>query len=336
MIPPKFSMRLGVVLLVAGFVLTTGSLARAQFTLTNLVTTTQDKHLKNGWGMDYLPGGPFWISDNDPGLSTVYDASGIIQPIVVTIPSATAGRKGSPTGLAANSTSGFIVTQNNVSGPASFIYDTLDGTISGWSQTVNANNAVIAVNNHATASYTGLAIATVGTSTFLYAANVTANDIEIYDSTFKLVKTFTDTHLTGMKVYGVAVLGGKVYVTFMGGGKGAVDIFTTAGKFVKTLVHSTTTLKGPWGLAIAPSNFDTLSGALLVGNVNNGQINGFNLTTGMLIGPVKDKSNNVITIPGLWALLFGGGSTSNGNTNQLFFAAGTANYSTGAFGVINP
>jgi len=44
----------------------------------------------------------------------------------------------------------------------------------------------------------------------------------------------------------------------------------------------------------------------------------------------------VISIPGLWGLLFGGGSSVNGNTNQLFFTAGTSEYATGEFGVINP
>jgi hypothetical protein len=73
-----------------------------------------------------------------------------------------------------------------------------------------------------------------------------------------------------------------------------------------------------------------------VGNVDDGRINGFSTTTGKLIGTVKDKSNKVISIPGLWGLEFGGGSSANGNTNQLFFAAGTAGYSTGEFGVINP
>jgi uncharacterized protein (TIGR03118 family) len=322
-------------LLIAGFVLTSGNSALAQFTLTSLVTTTKDPHLKNAWGLAYRPGGPFWVSDEVTGVSTVYDGAGNIQPLVVTIPSAT-GATGTPTGIVGNSTSGFVVTQNGKSGPASFIFDTLDGTISGWSPSVNANSAVIAVNNHATANYTGLAIATVGTQTFLYAANQAKNQVEIYNSRFKLVKTFTDTKLTGLTVYGVAVLKGKVYVTFSGATTGAVDVFSTGGTFVKTLIPATATLKGPWGLAIAPTNFDTLSGTLLVGNVNNGRINGFNLTTGKLVGTVKDKTNKVISIPGLWGLLFGGGSASNGNTNQLFFAAGTGGYSTGEFGVINP
>jgi len=331
----SFTTRLSVLLMTAAFFLGAEHQAVAQFTVTNLVTNVQDPNLKNAWGMAYASGGPFWIADEATGVSTVYDANGTIVPLVVTIPSATT-RKASPTGLVSNSTSGFVITQNGVSGAAAFIFDTLDGTISGWSPTVNANAAVIAVNNNATANYTGLAIATVGTQTFLYAANQAKNQIEIYNSTFKLTKTFTDTTLTGLKVYGVSVLRGKVYVTFAGTGKGAVDVFSTGGKFLKTLIPPTATLSNPWGMAIAPSNFDTFSGALLVGNVIGGRINGFNLTTGALIGPLKDKTATIIAIPGLWAIEFGGGSSSNGNTNQLFFDAGGGTYATGTFGMIAP
>ncbi len=333
---PTLATRLCAVLfLTASFVLTTAHQALAQYTLTNLVTTAKDPNLKNGWGLAYLPSGPFWVSDEATGLSTVYDANGTIVPLVVAVPSATGGQ-GTPTGIAANSTSGFVITQNGKSGPAAFLFATLDGTISGWNSSVNGTNAVIAVNNNATANYTGLAIGTSGTQTFLYAANQAKNQIEVYNSSFKLQKTLTDTKLTGLTVYGVAVIHGYVVVTFSGATTGAVDAFTTAGKFVKTVIPPTATLKGPWGLALAPKNFDTLSGTLLVGNVNDGRINGFSTTTGKLVGTVKDKNNNVISIPGLWGLLFGGGTSANGNTNQLFFAAGTGGYSTGVFGVINP
>lgn len=325
--------RLALLLIAAALVLP--NLALAQYTLTSLVTTTKDPNLKNAWGLSYLPGGPFWVSDEVTGLSTVYDANGTIVNLVVTVPSATTGA-GTPTGIVANTTAGFVVKQNGKSGPAAFIFNTLDGTISGWNSTVNANSAVIAVNSNATSNYTGLAIGTSGTQTVLYAANQAKNQIEVYNSSFKLVKTFTDAKLTGLAVYGVAVLNKQVYVTFSAASTGAVDVFTPAGKFVKTLVKPTSLLKGPWGLAIAPSNFDTLSGSLLVGNVDDGRIHGFNVTTGKLIGTVKDKTNKIISIPGLWGLLFGGGSAVNGNTNQLFFTAGTSGYATGEFGVINP
>jgi uncharacterized protein (TIGR03118 family) len=335
MVRPTLNPSVRILLLLIAAVVFCGDRALAQYTLTSLVTTTQDPNLKNGWGIAYLPGAPFWISDEDTGLSTVYDANGTIVPLVVTVPPAKTGT-GTPTGIAANATSGFVVTQNGVSGPAAFIFDTLDGTISGWNSTVNASSAVIAVNNSATANYTGLAIGTSGTQTLLYAANQAKNQIEVYNSSFKLVKTFTDKKLTGLSVYGVAVIKGFVVVTFSGSTTGAVDVFNSSGKFLKTLVPPTSVLKGPWGLALAPANFDTLSNTLLVGNVDDGRINGFSTTTGKLVGTVKDKNNNVISIPGLWGLLFGGGSAANGNTNQLFFAAGTGGYATGEFGVINP
>src|SRR5215472_18591831 len=212
-------LRIALLLIAAALVLP-NHLAQAQYTLTSLVTTTKDPNLKNAWGLAYLPGGPYWVSDEVTGLSTVYQANGTIVNLVVTVPSATTGT-GTPTGIVANTTTGFVVTQNGKSGPATFIFDTLDGTISGWNSTVNAKSAVIAVDNNATANYTGLAMGTSGTQTLLFAANQAKNQVEVYNSSFKLVKTFTDTKLTGLTVYGVSVLKKQVYVTFSGSTKGA-------------------------------------------------------------------------------------------------------------------
>lgn len=324
-------------MLTAAFAVSAADVAFAQYTVTSLVTTSGDPNLVNGWGMAYATGGPFWISDEGTGKSTVYEASGSIVPLVVTIPAATSGATGSPSGIVANSTAGFVVSQNGVSGASSFIFATLDGTISGWNSSVNATTAVIAVNNHATANYTGLTIATVGTKTFIYAANSAKNQIEMYNSSFHLMTTFTDSTLTGLKVYGVQAINGRIYVTFKGTG-GAVDVFSPSGKLIKLLTKNGTKgpLQEPWGVALAPSTFGTFSGDLLVGNVGNGQINAINVSSGKVAGVLKDTGGTVITIPGLWALLFGGGAANNGNTNQLFFAAGTSNYRTGEFGVINP
>ncbi len=312
--------------------------ALAQFTQTNLVTTTQDANLVNAWGLTYSGTNPFWVSNEHSGTSTLYDANGTIVPLVVTIPSATGTGKGSPTGIAANTTTGFVIHQNGHSAPAAFIFDSLDGTISGWANGVNPNSAVIVLNNHKTANYTGLTIATVSGHTFIYAANTATNQIEQYNSSWKLVKTFTDSALTGLTVYGVQAINGKIYVTFQGSTGAAVDVFSPSGTLLKTLIKSSSTgrLKGPWGLALAPSNFDTLSGALLVGNVDDGKINGFNVTTGKFIATLKNKSGVAIVNPGLWGLVFGGGNSTNGNTNQLFLTAGTGGYSTGLFAVINP
>jgi hypothetical protein len=46
---------------------------------TNLVSDgaacalTPDQNLKNPWRIAAIPGGPFWISDNNSGLSTLYN-----------------------------------------------------------------------------------------------------------------------------------------------------------------------------------------------------------------------------------------------------------------------
>jgi uncharacterized protein (TIGR03118 family) len=317
---------------------TAGSNALAQFTQTNLVTNVQDPNLVNAWGLAYGAGSPFWVSDEGTGKSTVYDASGTIVSLVVTIPAATSGPKGTPTGIVANPTSGFVIAQSGTSGAAAFIFDTMDGTISGWNPSVNAGSAVIAVNNHATANYTGLAIATLAGKSFLYAANNAKNQIEVYNSSFKLVKTFTDASLTGFSVYGVQAIKNNLYVTFSGTAGGAVDVFSLSGTLVKTVTSNGSggPLNAPWGVALAPSDFGVFSGALLVGNVGNGHINAFNLSTGKFKGAVKDTTGAVIVNPGLWALQFGGGggSSSNGNTNQLFLTAGGGGYSTGVFAVI--
>lgn len=54
-----------------------------------------DPNLVNPWGMSRGSGGPWWVSDNGTGLSTLYDGTGKIQPLVVKIPPAD---KNSPTG----------------------------------------------------------------------------------------------------------------------------------------------------------------------------------------------------------------------------------------------
>jgi uncharacterized protein (TIGR03118 family) len=326
------------------FVVAPGVGAFAQYTQTNLVSTRRDANLINGWGLAYLPTSPFWVSDNGTGRSSIYNSAGN-RLLVVTVPPAKSGM-GSPTGMVANTTSGFVVSQNSKSGSALFIFDSLDGTISGWNPNVNPGSAVIAVNNNASGDmYTGLAIITVTTSTgpqtLIAAADAAHNQVKIYNSRFKFVRSFRDPHTpTGLSVYGIETINGKFYVTLgsltpnLGG---AVDIFDVSGTLIKRFTTSMPggVLNGPWGLAKAPSNFKVFSNALLVGNVGSGQIVAFNATTGNFLGVIKNTSGHPITISGLWALRFGGGDSAvNGNKNQLFFTAGPNAYLSGLFGVI--
>lgn len=315
--------------------------AAAQYVVTNLVSNQagvgkfQDTSLVNGWGIAFSPTGAFWISDEGTGLSTLYTGKGVKQSLVVTIPTSSGVGTGSPTGMVFNASStDFVVTQNGKSGAAPFIFDTLDGTISGWSPTVNATKAVVAVTN-AGAIYTGLAIGTSGSANFIFAADNKNNKVDIYDKNFAFVKSFTDTTLpAGSNPYGIQNINGQLYVTFTTStGGGVVDIFDTAGNFVKTFTKDRH-LKSPWGLALAPSNFGSAKNAVLVGNLGDGRISAFDATTGAFKGQLKDATRTIISIDGLWALAFGAGNSLNGQTNQLFFSAGPNFYANGLFGVI--
>jgi uncharacterized protein (TIGR03118 family) len=315
--------------------------AAAQYAITNLVSNQkgvakhQDKALVNAWGMSFFPGGPFWISDNGTGVSTFYNGKGVkvgqvkVPPTCHAVPDCV-------TGQVANSTKDFVVSQGGKSGPAAFIFATFEpGTISGWNPSVNPKSAVVVVNG-ANAWYTGLAMGVNNGANFLFGADNLNNKVDIYDGTFKLVGSFTDTKLTGLVVYGIQNINGKLYVTFSDSArsKGAVDVFSTSGKLIKTLTKSAN-LKAPWGVALAPKNFGPASNALLVGNVGDGRISAFNAKTGKFITQCKGTNNKVISISGLWALAFGQGGKMNGNPNQLFFTAGPNGYANGLFGVIN-
>lgn len=313
------------------------SSANAQYAITNLVSNQKgkakhrDKSLVNAWGMSFFPGNPFWISDNGTAKSTFYTGTGVKAGEISVPPTVT--------GQVANGSSDFVVTQGSNSGPALFIFASFEpGTISGWNPSVNPDAAVVVVN--ASAWYTGLALGTSSGANFLFGADNLNNKIDIYDGNFKPAGSFTDTKLTGMAVYNVQNINGKLYVAFSdaAGSKGAVDIFQISGNPVKAKLIKTiknTHLKGPWGVALAPKNFGPASNALLVGNLGDGRINAFNAKTGKFMSQLKDTKSKVISIDGLWALAFGQGGGSNGNPNQLFFTAGPTGYANGLFGVIN-
>lgn len=330
---------LGLVLLLAS------SAARAQYTLTKLDSNLagkakhQDPLLINGWGLAYSPGQAFWVSDEGSGWSTLYNATGVPQSLQVVIPPATSG-VGSPTGMVYNASSQFEVAgKSGEPWPSIFLFATLDGTIQGWTSLSNPKSAIIAVNNSGSgAAYTGLAITSKPSGNFIFATDVNNNKVDIYDGTFTFVTSFTDTTLpAGYAPFGIQDIGGQLYVAFApvsGAANGVVDIYTEAGVFVKRFAKGKP-LNQPWGFALAPADFGTLSNTLLVSNnTNSGTINGFSLSTGKLVGTITGTSGKNITIDQLWGIEFGGGSANNGKTNHLFFTAGPNNNVNGTFGVI--
>ncbi len=313
------------------------STALAQYSMTNLTSdlTGKAKHtdplLKNAWGIAFSPNAPFWVSDEADGWSTLYDGKGNPQSLQVIIPPTSGTGAGSPTGIVYNGSTEFkIDTWTSV-----FLFATLDGTISGWSG-FSPTAALIAVRSPGSV-YTGLAITSKTSGNFLFAADAANNKVDVYDGSFNLVKSFTDPSIpAGFAPFGIQDIGGKVYVSFAstsGGAGGYIDIFTEAGVLSKHFTHGSP-LNQPWGFALAPANFGTLSNTILISNnTSTGTISGFNATTGKLVGTVKNSMGKNITISGLWGLEFGGGSASNGQKNQLFFTAGPSD-TDGFFGVI--
>jgi uncharacterized protein (TIGR03118 family) len=267
-----------------------------------------DPNLLNPWGMCQGPGtNPIWVSDNHAGLSTVYaQGTGVIESIVVTIP------QGSPTGCVYNSTSGFKVMEGSKSGAATFIFDSEAGIISGWNGSVDASNAIVAYDGSAAGSvYKGLAIDT--SSSLLFAADFVNNQVQVFDSSFKLVKSFTDKSLKHYAPFNIMVLNGDLYVAYgkqkkvccdeaHGAGLGAIDVFDESGKLLHQLIGTGGALNAPWGMVIAPSSFNEFAGALLVGNFGDGKINAYDVGTGTLIGTLSDKTGHPLVIDGLWGL----------------------------------
>lgn len=316
-------------------------------------TTDTKGQLVNPWGISFSSQGPFWISDNGSGLSTIYAGqTPIVQAgLVVTIPAAAGGTTGNPTGTVFNGSGAFAVSENGVSGSAFFIFATEDGTLSGWNPAVDLTNAIRVVDNskpggvdHSElgAVYKGLAIATTTDGTFIYAANFRDRKVEIYDSNFQYVKSFRDPNVPkDYAPFGIQAIGGKIYVTYAeqnaqkhddipGYGHGYVDVFGPHGALLQRLV-SQGPLNSPWGIALAPANFGTFSNALLIGNFGNGWINAFDPTTGAALGFLEDSHKAPLAIDGLWGLAFGNG-VSAGRTNELFFTAGIQGEAHGLFG----
>ncbi len=119
-----------------------------------------------------------------------------------------------------------------------------------------------------------------------------------------------------------------------GVGLGLVDIFDANGVFVKHLVPVGGALNAPWGMALAPADYGTLSNTLLVGNFGDGKINGYDPSSGLFMGAVSDSTGAAFVSPGLWGIAFGN-DASNQPHNTLFYTAGPNDETNGVYGRID-
>jgi uncharacterized protein (TIGR03118 family) len=325
-------------------------LSASAYLQTNLVGYKQgiaqatDSNL-NGWGMASLPNGTFVVANAfTTGKATFYDAAGHVLPQTITVPGSATGSAalglgsgGHPTGVVYNPTSNFVISENGRSAPALLIFDSIDGTISGWNPAVDPTHAILIKDTFAAgtpAVFTSLAIAQNSRGqTVLYATDFLNNRVDMFDGHFNLIGSFTDPNVTSvdpnLSAWSVQAQGGKLYVTFAdlhNFDAGAVDVFNTDGQLLRQFAANgpdAGPLENPWGITQAPANFGAYSGDLLIGNVAGaGNINVFNPHTGAYLGMLDQPDGAPIAITGLWDLQFGDGTPWGGKANQLFFDAG--------------
>jgi uncharacterized protein (TIGR03118 family) len=312
------------------------------FTQTNLVSNVPglaantDPNLRNPWGVAFSGTSPFWTSDQVTGLSTLYNAAGVPQALVVTIPGGTPPT--GPTGAVFGNVAGSFLVNGT---PATFIFDTLNGTLAGW------NGGTTAVQMAATpgAIYTGLAEASNGTSNFLYAANsAPGGKVNVFNSAWQpatLPGSFTDPMLpSGLVPFNIQNIGGNLYVTFASLGPGGVPMpggvvseFDANGNFIKRIATGGS-LFAPWGIVIAPAGFGLFSNDILIGNFGNGEILAYDATTDMFLGTLNGTNGQPLVNDFLWALETR--ANVNGfDPNAVYFSAGINGQSDGLFGKID-
>ena len=319
---------------------------------------TTDSVLVNPWGLAFGPTTLTWVINNGSDTATIYDGNGRPSPIVVHFAPSGAGASFGPTGIVFNGTADFVLNRAGQTAAAVFAFAGEGGMIAGWSPGLDVANIITMYTAADGAVYKGLALASnAGGSRFLYATDFANAKIDVFDTTFaKQAATattfaFTDPTLpAGYAPFGIQAVDDhgttRLYVSYakrggaepdeetVGAGLGLVDVFDTNGNFVKRLVAAGGKLDAPWGMALAPADFGTLSNALLVGNFGDGAIHGYDPASGRYLGAVSDGSGTPFAAPGLWGITFGNDAVNQPHAT-LFFAAGINGETNGRYGRID-
>src|SRR5580765_6099241 len=316
------------------------------------VAPTTDANLVNAWGLARSAGSPWWVSDNGLDRTTIYNGAGVLQMIGG---HPFQGVPGAPTGAVFSGIAGQFQIGTTVSpttlGTSNFIFAGEDGIISAW-----RGGSTAALPTPATgaagAVFKGLAISNGSAGPRLYTTDFHNGTVDVFNGGWNMVNdpgAFEDPGLpSGYGPFGIQTIGDRVFVTYAqqdsdahddlaGQARGIVDVYDLTGNFLGRVADHGQ-LNSPWGLAMAPAGFGAFGGDLLVGNFGNGQINAFEeLPNGHFAhrGALQTADGQKLTIDGLWALQFGGGTANNGGVNDLFFTAGPNGESDGLFGKID-
>jgi uncharacterized protein (TIGR03118 family) len=178
-----------------------GAAFAQRYSQTNLVSDIAglaahtDSRLVNPWGISFGPT-PFWIADNGTGLTTLYEPDGSAAPFLqngVVIPPPAGGSGSTPTGTVFDGTGQFVISETD--SPAalfSYLRPKTAQSAAGARQSTLTTRSLPWDNSASGAVYKGLASAQIGSANFLYATNLHDNTVEMYDSGFNQVNTFSD------------------------------------------------------------------------------------------------------------------------------------------------
>jgi uncharacterized protein (TIGR03118 family) len=264
------------------------------------------------------------------------------------------------------------LVKGGYSGSAKFAFVTEDGCINAWSANtaVAMSIAPVIVDYSKTAAhfpnsvncvFTGAAFTNNAFSTdayakaggnHLFAADIRNNVIRVFDNQWKDV---TDSHpfqvpttVGRLHPFNIVDLGGHLFVSYaefdpasdegqeqiIGAGRGHVVEYNEDGTLVMDF-HAQGVLNAPWGMALAPSSFGEFRNDLLVANFGDGTISAFDLGTGNFAGYLRGTDTKIISIDGIWGLVFGNG-VSLGDAKSLYFTAGPNSEQDGLFGRLDP
>src|SRR4029077_17717781 len=177
------------------------------------VADRTDPNVVNAWGVVINPTAKvFWVNDNGAGVSTLFRPDGTpvllgpspgqnfvtLPPTLVDTATPPATPTSAPTGIVFNNpaTNAFLIPSST--NPAIFLFDGEDGGIWGWNPGVNLLTATLIIKPSSpdpttNSVYKGLALASRQSGgPALYATNFRNGTVDVFDSSFNMVTTFSD------------------------------------------------------------------------------------------------------------------------------------------------
>ena len=208
-------------------------------------------------------GKTLWVSAAGTGLATVYSGgAGTVkqEKTQVRVPG------GRPTGQVVNSGEEFVVKGPGGSGPATFIFASPSGAITGWNAEADPDDAVISAFVKG-ADLKGLALAQTNRGPMLLAADFANNRVHVFDGDFDRLQmgrnAFRDPGMPAdYAPFNVEVVGRSILVAYAkrdpqtgkavaGKGKGFISHFDGSGRFVDRFA-ARGALNAPWAMTLAP------------------------------------------------------------------------------------